>query len=429
MTNKHRTREPHKEVRNLNAILEVSKALGREVQLDNLLPIIIHKTTEVMDAERSSLFIYDDQTDELWSEVAEGLERKEIRFPLGVGIAGDVAKTRQVANIADAYQDPRFNPEFDKRTHFRTGSVLCTPMISNEGRLIGVIQVLNRKDGKVFDSKNEDLLEALASHAAVAIERAQLIEEHVEKQKIEESLKLAHDIQMGILPKTFPPYPNRSEFEIFASIEPAKEVGGDFYDFFLLDNDQLCFLIGDVSGKGIPAALFMAVTKTLFKATSTTGPALDQVMYRVNNELCQENESGMFVTIFAGTMNLRTGQVYYCNGGHNPPYLLRSDGRLESLELTAGIALGVLEDSEYRMKTINLGHDDGIYLYTDGVNEAMDKDDNEFSYPRLEKYLTGLQGSSAERVTLGSMEAVNRFSQGAIQSDDITVMTIKYFSS
>lgn len=429
MTKKHRTQEPHKEVRNLNAILEVSKALGREVQLDDLLPIIIHKTTEVMDAERSSLFIYDDQTDELWSEVAEGLKRKEIRFPLGVGIAGDVAKTRQVANIADAYQDPRFNPEFDKRTHFRTGSVLCTPMISNEGRLIGVIQVLNRKDGKVFDSKNEDLLEALASHAAVAIERAQLIEEHVEKQKIEESLKLARDIQMGILPKTFPPYPNRSEFEIFASIEPAKEVGGDFYDFFLLDNDQLCFLIGDVSGKGIPAALFMAVTKTLFKATSTTGPALDQVMYRVNNELCQENESGMFVTIFAGTMNLRTGQVNYCNGGHNPPYLLRSDGRLESLELTAGIALGVLEDSDYQMKTINLGHDDGIYLYTDGINEAMDRDDNEFSYPRLEKCLTGLQGSSAEQITLGSMEAVNRFSQGAIQSDDITVMTIKYFSN
>jgi len=225
------------QVRNLNALLEVAKALGGEMQLDNLLPIILQKTTEVMDADRSSLFIYDESTNELWSKVAEGLDEKEIRFPVGIGIAGDVAKTLKTANIIDAYDDDRFNPEFDKKTNYRTKSVLCMPMMNNEGNLVGVVQVLNKKDGESFGSQDENLLEALSVQAGVAIQRAQLLVAFVEKQRIQESLKLAADIQMGMLPKNFPAFPDRDDFDLFASIIPAKEVGGDFYDFFLIDEE------------------------------------------------------------------------------------------------------------------------------------------------------------------------------------------------
>ena len=151
-----------REVRNLNALLEVSRALGAEMHLDSLLPVIIQKTTEVMDAERSSLFIYDSDTDELWSKVAEGLDEKEIRFPSGIGIAGDVAKSLKTANIPDAYDDDRFNPEFDKQTNFRTKSVLCMPMKTRKGELIGVIQVLNKTDGGVFLEQDEVLLERIS---------------------------------------------------------------------------------------------------------------------------------------------------------------------------------------------------------------------------------------------------------------------------
>ncbi|HJY82521.1 MAG TPA: GAF domain-containing protein, partial [Candidatus Binatia bacterium] len=250
--------DPARQLRNLHTLLEVSKAMAREVRLDNLLPVIMEKTTEVMEADRSSLFLYDESSHELWSKIAQGLELKEIRFPIGVGIAGDVAKTGKAANIPDAHQDPRFNPDFDKQTNYRTRSVLCLPLFNTNGKLVGVIQSLNKKTAEEFDEEDEALLEALAAHAVVALERARLTEAYVEKQRMEEALKLAHEIQMSILPKIFPPFPQCSEFDLYATIEPAREVGGDFYDFFLTEDDHLCFAIGDVSGKGVPASLFMA---------------------------------------------------------------------------------------------------------------------------------------------------------------------------
>jgi len=418
--------QPSREVRNLNALLDVAKALGAEMQLDNLLPVIISKTTEVIDAERSSLFIYDEDTNEMWSKVAEGMDSKEIRFPVGVGIAGDVAKTLKTVNIPDAYKDDRFNPAFDKETNYRTKSILCMPMLNNEGALVGVVQVLNKKDGSRFDDKDESLLEALSVQAGVAIQRARLLEAFVEKQRIQESLKLAADIQMGMLPKDFPAFPKRDDFDLFASIIPAKEVGGDFYDFFLIDDDHLCFVIGDVSGKGVPAALFMAVTKTHVAASTIPGTEPSDILIRANDELCKENDQGMFCTIFYGILNTKTGEVRYSNGGHNPPYLVHADGSNEQLEGTEGIALGVMDGMDFGVNTLTLGKGEAIYLYTDGVNEAMDDDGNEYSYERLEEFLKKSKGQSTTDIVNGSLDDVRGFVKNAEQSDDITVLTVRY---
>lgn len=415
-----------RQVRNLNALLEVAKALGGEMQLDNLLPVIIQKTTEVMDADRSSLFIYDSETQELWSKVAEGMDAKEIRFPVGVGIAGDVAKTLKTSNIQDAYKDERFNPDFDKKTNYRTKSVLCMPMLNNEGELVGVVQVLNKKDGGAFDDQDENLLEALSVQAAVAIQRAQLLEAFVEKQRIQESLKLAADIQMGMLPKEFPAFPDREDFDLFASIIPAKEVGGDFYDFFLIDEDHLCFVIGDVSGKGVPAALFMAVTKTHVAASTIPGVEPSDILFRANNELCKENDQGMFCTIFYGILNTKTGEVHYSNGGHNPPYIIREDGTNEQVEGTMGIALGVMDEMDFGVNTLTLKKGESMYLYTDGVNEAMDIGGNEYSYERLEEFLTSTAGQQTTDIVGGSLSDIESFVGNAEQSDDITVLMVKY---
>ena len=375
--------KPSREVRNLNALLDVAKALGAEMQLDNLLPVIISKTTEVIDAERSSLFIYDEDTNEMWSKVAEGMDSKEIRFPVGVGIAGDVAKTLKTANIPDAYKDDRFNPAFDKETNYRTKSILCMPMLNNEGALVGVVQVLNKKDGSRFDDKDESLLEALS-------------------------------------------VPKRDDFDLFASIIPAKEVGGDFYDFFLIDDDHLCFVIGDVSGKGVPAALFMAVTKTHVAASTIPGIEPSDILIRANDELCKENDQGMFCTIFYGILNTKTGVVSYSNGGHNPPYLVRADGSNEQLEGTDGIALGVMDGMDFGVNTLTLGKGEAIYLYTDGVNEAMDDGGNEYSYERLEEFLKMSKGQSTTDIVNGSLDDVKAFVKNAEQSDDITVLAVRY---
>ena len=175
------------QTRKLSILLDVAKALAHQVRLDDLLSTIIGKTTEVLDAERATLFLYDQARDELWSKTADQLEIKEIRFRAGVGIAGDVAKTRLVANIADAYADARFNQEFDKQTGFRTRSVLCMPLIGADKEIIGVIQVLNKKSRAGFDEEDKSLLEGLNAHISVALERAQLIEAYIEKDRVLES--------------------------------------------------------------------------------------------------------------------------------------------------------------------------------------------------------------------------------------------------
>lgn len=415
-----------RELRNLNAILAVSKAMSSEVQLDNLLQVIVQNTVEVMEAERTSLFLYDEKRQELWSKIAQKLGPfQEIRFPVGTGIAGHVAQTRQGVNLADAYQDPRFNADFDKRTGYRTQSLLCLPLLSSNGKLIGVIQVLNKKGGGVFDERDESLLAAFGAHAAVALDRAQLIEAYVAQQRMAETLKLAREIQMSMLPKRFPPFPHRTDFDLYAIIEPAREVGGDFYDFLLLDEDRLGIAIGDVSGKGIPAALFMSITKTLLRVSAGKRYDPAAVLAELNKELCRDNDAGMFVTLFYGVVHLRTGALEYSSGGHNPPYLLSQNGAVTALQQTKGMALGVAEAVLYEAKRIALPAGDGLFLYTDGVTEAMDSAGNLFSEYRLEEVLRRTADRTPRELIQGVMSEVQRFTAGAEQSDDITALAIQ----
>jgi len=248
----------------------------------------------------------------------------------------------------------------------------------------------------------------------------------VAKEKIESELKIAHDIQMDILPKIFPPFPDRHEFDIYATIEPAKEVGGDLYDFFFMDDDHLCFTVGDVSDKGVPAALFMMVSKTLIKTKATQGLTPETVLTRVNEDLSLDNPSAMFVTLFLGILNIRTGELTYCNGGHNPPYIIHTNGDMDPMETTNGMALGIMEDFIYQSKTIFLQKGDTIFLYTDGVTEAMNEKKELFSEERLEKKLTPLKEEPVEKMVAGIMEEVKAFSHLVPQTDDITMMVLRF---
>jgi sigma-B regulation protein RsbU (phosphoserine phosphatase) len=190
------------------------------------------------------------------------------------------------------------------------------------------------------------------------------------KELIESELQIAREIQMSIVPKIFPAFPERGEFDIFAVIEPAREVGGDLYDFFLLDDDHLLFTIGDVSGKGVPASLFMAVVKTLIKAKAGVYAEPDRILLEVNSELCKDNDSGMFATIFLGILTISTGETVFSSGGHNIPYLLKANGQIKALPKLAGIALGVTEDASFARGFITLDAGDSIVLYTDGDAET-----------------------------------------------------------
>ncbi len=247
-----------------------------------------------------------------------------------------------------------------------------------------------------------------------------------DKELIEGELKAAREIQMSIIPKIFPVFPDREEFDIHAILEPAKEVGGDLYDFFLLDDEHLCFTIGDVSGKGVPASLFMAVTKTLIKATADINMTPDEILAKVNDNLYQDNDSCMFVSSFLGILHIPSGEVLYSNGGHNLPYIVHHDGSCRLLEKTAGIALGVLKGAEYGRSRVKLNRNDILVLYTDGVTEAMNKAGELMGSVLFEKVLVTLGSGNARNLTQGILAAVKGYAGGAQQSDDITILAIKY---
>jgi sigma-B regulation protein RsbU (phosphoserine phosphatase) len=253
-----------------------------------------------------------------------------------------------------------------------------------------------------------------------------LTETTMAKERIESELSIAHDIQMSILPKTFPAFPDRKEFDIYAFIQPARQVGGDFYDFFFIDDTHLCFVIADVSGKGVPSALLMAETKMLIKITARTTKSPDQILHSVNNELYRGNDTGMFVTIFLGILDTTAGEMLYSNAGHNPPLIIAKDGKAEFLSVTPGLVTGAFENFEYVTGRLVLKEGETVFMYTDGVTEAMNAADELFSEERLLQSLVALSGRPIGEMIGRLTEEIIFFAQGTPQSDDITMMALQF---
>lgn len=246
------------------------------------------------------------------------------------------------------------------------------------------------------------------------------------KERIEGELSIAHDIQMSILPKMLPPFPHREEFNLYAVIEPAKEVGGDFYDFFQLDENHLCLVIADVSGKGVPASLFMAVTKTLIKATARMDLSPAEILSRVNDQMARDNDQSMFVTVFCAVLDLRSGELIYTNAGHNPPVLIPRQGDPRYFPKTRQLVIGAMEDFPYHAESMHMTPGDRLLLYTDGVTEAMNLEDELYAEERLLAVCCEFQREPIVAIVKGTVASVKAFAGTAPQSDDITIMTIEY---
>ena len=244
--------------------------------------------------------------------------------------------------------------------------------------------------------------------------------------RIDKELEFAQTIQHSALPNVFPPYPNRTEFDIWAGMKTAKEVGGDFYDFYLIGEDKLAFLIADVSGKGIPAALFMMTSKTMLKNLAESGMEVNDVFTRANEQLCENNEAGMFVTAWMGILDLNTGLLSYANAGHNPPLVKHGDGKFEYLKSRAGFVLAGMDGISYRKNELQLEPGDIIYLYTDGVTEATDKNEKLYGDERLQNLLNGFTADSSEEICRAVKADVDRFVGEAPQFDDITMLCVEF---
>ena len=244
--------------------------------------------------------------------------------------------------------------------------------------------------------------------------------------RIDKELEFAQTIQLSALPSVFPPYPNRNEFDIWAGMKTAKEVGGDFYDFYLIGEDKLAFLIADVSGKGIPAALFMMTAKTMLKNLAETGIDVNEVFTHANEQLCESNEAGMFVTAWMGILDLTTGLLTYANAGHNPPLVKRGNGQFEYLKSRAGFVLAGMDGIVYRKNELQLEAGDIIYLYTDGVTEATDSSEQLYGDERLQNKLNGIENADAETICRTIKSDVDRFVGSAPQFDDITMLCVEF---
>ena len=301
-------------------------------------------------------------------------------------------------------------------------------MVSAYGDMGNIRQAMNNG---AFDFATKPIdLDDLSVTIEKAIEQIHYIKtmqkEHNELTSIKGDLAVAREIQQAILPRIFPPFPEETvSMDIAASMNAAKDVGGDFYDFFRIDKDRIGFTIADVSGKGVPAAIFMAVARTLIRATGIRGVSPAECMTYSNSLLSQESVNYMFVTVFYGIYNIRTGEVTYTNAGHNPPYLIKANGTVEELPLSKDIVAGAIDDYQYTEETLQLEKGDTLLLYTDGVTEAVDAEVNDYSEDRLKKLLDHSSKLSCQEVVDKVKADVKAFVGEAEQSDDITLLALK----
>ncbi|RLS73177.1 MAG: GAF domain-containing protein, partial [Planctomycetota bacterium] len=409
-------------VADLEKILDVTRALGVTVDLDPLLAQIAAAATDVLDCERATVFLCDHAKGELFSRIATGMEGapiEEIRFGMDKGIAGEVATTGKGVNIPDPYADPRFNPDFDRKSGFVTKSLLTLPLGGLNGKIVGVLQVLNKRGGP-FGDRDERLLSTLGAQAGVAIERQGLLEQYAVKQRIERDLNIARNIQQGLLPKAPPDLPG---FEIAGWNRSADETGGDCYDWLGLPGGQLAISIGDATGHGIGPALVAAEARALLRGTLMQSRDLARVVPQINDLLGEDLREGTFVTAFIGLLDPAKSSVEYVSAGHGPLLVYTAADDAFTEIPTHGLPLGLMPEVEFDPPThVPLAPGDMLLLFTDGFFEWSRPDGEQFGTDRLTDVIRRHRDLPVAEIIALVYAAVVEFSEGTKQADDCTAV-------
>ncbi len=410
----------NEQLSDLEGVLVVARKLGATIDLKLMLTHIEQAARNVMECERASVFLYDGQSDELYSYIATGVE--EIRFPVGQGLAGAAIKERRIINVADAYADPRFNPDVDKQTGFRTRNVLSLPLLGYDDVAVGVLQMLN-KQGASFGAWDEQLASTLAAQAGAAIQRQMLLDHYALKQKLEHDLDIARSIQQQLLPDAMP---QAAGFDIAGWNKPADQTGGDAFDFMTLEDGRVVIMIADATGHGIGPALVIAECRALLRATAKSSDDPNQVMGGVNDLLVEDLPADRFVTCFFGLLDPARGTLDYCSAGHGPLFHYRASTD-EFTELAAtGLPLGLVPNVAFdTVEPIHFEPQDMMILVTDGLFEWVGPDDEQFGTERLRATVRSCRERSASEIIQELYAAVRRFGGGKRQADDLTAVVIK----
>lgn len=405
----------------LRAIVEASKKLTSILDLDELLNVILDVALAELEAERGTVFLLDESKGEIFSRILRGNEIDEIRLPLGKGIAGKVAETGAPIIVDDVHKDPRWDPEFDRMSGFRSRSMLCLPLLKGE-EIIGVLQLLNKKDGK-FAIDDVDYLSALAAHMVIAIENAKAHIERLDQERTKRELELAAQIQHNLLPQRVPDFPGLTT-ECF--YYPCSAVGGDYYDFLQLPDNRLGVVIADVSGKGIPAALITSAFHAFLHASIDTYASPATFAAKMNLLLYQSIPQNSFLTAAFIEIEPDAGEIRYCNCGHNPLILI-NDGRPRLLKST-GTILGMFPKVDFEDEILRFETDHQLFLYTDGLTEATsggDEDREEFGIERLLEACTNAAPDPKALVN-SVREKITAFINTQPLEDDLTMIALHF---
>jgi phosphoserine phosphatase RsbU/P len=406
-------------LRDMEAILAVTRSLAAPFVLHEMLAEVAGAARAVLRAERASVWLLDAAADELVLEVASDLP--PVRIPVGKGLAGACARSRQTINVPDCYSDPRFNVEMDRRSGFRTRCCLTLPLVDHQGVLVGVMQVLNKHRG-VFDAADEPLAEALAAQCAVALSRVRMTEGLIAAEMVRKELELASAVQRATLPAAMPAV---AGYDMHGMFLPASATGGDTYDLALLDRGLLVVL-GDASGHGIGPALSVTQMHAMLRMALRLGADLETAFRNVNDLLAQTMDDGRFVTAFVGLLDPVTHRLRFLSGGQGPILHYAADRRLCRAYRATSFPMGAMVLNKLRPAIeITLAPGDWLVLLSDGIYEYADASGTLFGQDRVEQVVYAAHHETTAALAGRLIDAVKSHARGAPQEDDITCVLVK----
>jgi len=403
----------------LERILDISRLMMATADLDELLQVVIDSALELLEAERASILLYDAERNELVSRIAVG--EKELRFSAGCGIAGATIAARAVINVADAYADPRFNQEIDRKTGFCTRTILSLPLLDFSGELVGVLEVLNKRSG-CFNAADEQLATTLAAQAGVCLQRARLLEYYREKLELERAMEIAREIQLDLLPKRSP---DVAGFDIAGISEPADRTGGDLFDFIPLKDGFWLLVVADVTGHGIGPALVAAETRAMLRTAACLHHDPGRLLAMANRLLAADLDD-RFVTCFVGLLNPQRKTLTYASAGHGPIFFYRCARADFEQQPATGLPLGMFADADYgESRTWSMAPGDLVLVPTDGCFEMTNPDGVEYGTERLLASVRSRCDTTSAQLLRALLDDVRAHLRTAPQQDDCTAVVIR----
>lgn len=404
-------------------LVETTCHLASEHDLDKILEMVTNDVCEALGCERASLYLYDEDGDELYTRVVTELEIEEIRSSLESGITGWVARRQKIANIPDPRVDARWNSAIDRKTGFQTRNILAAPLISaHDGRLIGVLQLLNKHE-EAFDEFDEQLIQAFAGHAASAVERARLLDAARRSQELQVSIDMGRSIQAGFLPGSLPDVPG---YEIAAWWQPAEQVSGDYYDLVHLPDGRLGLVIADVSGHGVASSLIMASVRAMLRVLASRGSEPAHIVSTLSETVAPDLNSGRFITFLMVALDPQRHELTYANAGHAPAlHFERNVGRFHEL-FSTGLPMGFSAEHEIPSgDAVNLQPGDMVILATDGTTELKNAEGEMFGRKRLETLIRNHGDRPAHELLDIIRKAITEFNPAPHPPDDITLLILE----